>query len=116
MAQRIEGVKEVRAGAKKVSENSQGEMIEKHSKKHQPSCYVSGDSVLVLLTKGNKIKKAHIVKGTVLKATYAKHRYYVKHNDGAGWYAASRLAAENPKSWLEEMEVSDARRIVLMCQ
>ena len=75
VAQCLEGVKEVRADAKKVSEKSRSKMVEKHSKKHQPSCYVSGDSVLVMLTKGNKIKKARIVKGTVLKANYAKHRY-----------------------------------------
>ena len=84
VAQWLEGVKEVRAEAKKASEKSQGKMVEKHSKKHQPSCYVSGDSVLVMLTKENKIKKARIVKGTVLKDNYAKHRYYVKHSDGVG--------------------------------
>ena len=35
-AQWREGVKEVRAEAKKISEKSRGKMVEKHSKKHQP--------------------------------------------------------------------------------
>ena len=69
-----------------------------------------------MLTKGNKIKKARIVKGTVLTANYAKHRYYVKHSDGVGWYAVSRLAAETQKVDLQRRKFQMPRRIMLMCQ